>query len=275
MCFYVIPQFICSFAEDFKTKKMKKLVLLLNVLLASLIHSQVGINTTAPTQTLDVNGDARIRNLPTLTSPTVSALFSDENGVLGKATISPQSQIAFYTASSNIPFTASSFNAGTDQVVPIVSSYATLNTIGTTVPTTGNVRISQTGTYMLSASVAPFLAINEDTTTTPPPNSTTITCNGDGLYVYMAINIDISTNGGTSWTSVSGGRPMFPRVVSLSRTYSFTAPSVIKQLNAGDLVRVRFYRSTAGSVTQGCSVSSIELSNTYGSKPFTLGITKL
>ncbi|PWW20603.1 hypothetical protein [Chryseobacterium sp. AG844] len=115
---------------------MKKLVLLLNVFLASVMYSQVGINTTAPTNTLDVNGDARVRNLPTLTSPTVSPLFSDENGVLGKATISPQSQIAFYTFNNDIPFTASSFNAGTDQVVPIVSSNATLNTIGTTVPTT-------------------------------------------------------------------------------------------------------------------------------------------
>ncbi|PWW20602.1 hypothetical protein [Chryseobacterium sp. AG844] len=74
---------------------------------------------------------------------------------------------------------------------------------------------------MLSASVTPYLAIYAEATTTPAPNSTTTySCGSDGLYVYMAINIDISTDGGTSWTSVSGGRPMFPRVVSALRNYS-------------------------------------------------------
>ncbi|PWW20604.1 hypothetical protein [Chryseobacterium sp. AG844] len=43
---------------------MKKLVLLLNVFLCSLIYSQVGINTTTPTQTLDVNGNGRFRLIP-------------------------------------------------------------------------------------------------------------------------------------------------------------------------------------------------------------------
>jgi hypothetical protein len=227
------------------------------------VYSQVGINTTAPTRTIDVNGDARIRSLPTLTSPTVSPLFSDENGVLGKATISLQSQIAFYTSNDTFTFVASSYNAGNDQIVPILSSHATLNTIGVTVPATGNINISQTGTYMLSGSITPILAISSG---------------GDG-YAYMAVNLEVSTNGGTSWTSISGGRSMFPRVTTgVDRTYSFVIPSVLKQLNAGDLVRIKFYRTSTdppASTLQGSSVSGITLANGFGAPSFTFAITKL
>lgn len=54
---------------------MKKLILLLSLP----IYSQVGIGTTAPTETLDVNGTARVRNL---TNGTVQ---SSSTGVLSVA----------------------------------------------------------------------------------------------------------------------------------------------------------------------------------------------
>ncbi len=139
---------------------MKKIILCSGIVFSIPVFSQVGINTSNPTNTLDVNGTTRVRNLGTLTSSTVSALFADENGVLGKANMAPQSQIAFYAFKNDMPYTAASYNAGTDQVVQIQNSQMVLNTIGTTVPSTGNVRISQSGVYMISGSISPTLGIN-------------------------------------------------------------------------------------------------------------------
>ena len=89
----------------FKTKNMlKKSSLLYLLFLSSHTYAQVGINITTPTETLDVNGTARVRSLPddgtigirTTPSGTASAnadqlftakspLVVDANGVLGKA----------------------------------------------------------------------------------------------------------------------------------------------------------------------------------------------
>ncbi|MBP1164476.1 hypothetical protein JOE44_001360 [Chryseobacterium sp. PvR013] len=240
---------------------MKKIILVGYVLCSAMASSQVGINTATPTNTLDVNGTTRIRDLTLLTSPTISALYADQNGVLGTANITPQSQVAFYTTASTMSYNAANYNTGATQIVQIQSSHAVLNTIGTTVSTIGQVTIGQTGNYMLSGSVAPSLTINND---------------GDG-YAYMAVNLEVSTDGGSSWTSVTGGRPMFPRVgVGVTRIYSFTMAPVIKSLNAGNLIRVIFYRTKDGGGTlQGSSMSSIDLSFGYGSPTYTLSLNKL
>lgn len=240
---------------------MKKIILIGYVLCSALASSQVGINTTTPTNTLDVNGTTRIRDLSLLTSPTISALYADQNGVLGTANIAPQSQVAFYTFGGTLSYNAANYNTGTTQIVQIQSSHAVLNTIGTTVSTIGQITIGQTGNYMLSGSVAPSLTINND---------------GDG-YAYMAVNLEVSTDGGSSWTSVAGGRPMFPRVaVGLARAYSFTTAPVIKPLNAGNLIRMIFYRTKDGSNNpQGSSMSAVDLTSIHGASSYTLSLNKL
>ncbi|MDR4952826.1 hypothetical protein REB14_11625 [Chryseobacterium sp. ES2] len=93
----------------------------------------------------------------------------------------------------------------------------------------------------------------------------------------MAVNLDISTDGGASWQSISGGRPMFPRVVvGVGRSYGFAIPSVLQQLNAGDFVRLNFYRTKDGAGTlQGSSLSSVKLADSYGAPVYTLSLTKL
>ncbi|MDR6487476.1 hypothetical protein J2799_001981 [Chryseobacterium vietnamense] len=220
----------------------------------------VGIATTTPSTTLDVNGNARVRNLATLTSSTISAVYADENGVLGKSNVSPQSQVSFYTSNSTSSYNATNYNSGIPQTVQIQSSDSSLNTIGTTVPATGNIAISQGGTYMLSGSITPSLSMNND---------------GDG-YAYMAVNLDVSTDGGASWNSVAGGRPMFPRVSTVSRQYTFSISPVIKALNPGDLIRIVFYRTKdAGNNLQGVSMSALILSSGFGSPTYTLSISKL
>ena len=55
---------------------MKKIFL---ILLPTIIFSQVGINTATPTQTLDVNGTVRVRDLPTGSKDNY-LVVSNENG---------------------------------------------------------------------------------------------------------------------------------------------------------------------------------------------------
>lgn len=59
---------------------------LLFLLLSIFIPAQVGINTTEPTKTLDVNGTVRVRDIPLLTNKYV--LLSDEEGNLTKILLS-------------------------------------------------------------------------------------------------------------------------------------------------------------------------------------------
>lgn len=114
---------------------------------------------------------------------------------------------------------------------------------------------------MISGSITPILNFNND---------------GDG-FGYMAVNIDVSTNGGTTWTPFSGGRPIFTRVsVGGTRNYSFTIPTVVKVLNEGDLIRIKFYRTaTTDGTLQGSSFGGISLDSSYGAPTFTLSVTKM
>lgn len=66
---------------------MKKLKILIFIGLSQFALSQsgnVGINTTAPTSTLDVNGDARIRKIDSASSVPNYILTSNDNGVIQK-----------------------------------------------------------------------------------------------------------------------------------------------------------------------------------------------
>ncbi|MCJ7932332.1 MAG: complement C1q domain-containing protein [Chryseobacterium sp.] len=59
----------------------KNLIILATVLVSNIVFSQVGINTPSPTQTLDVNGTARIRQTPVAsTLGTSKLLITQTNG---------------------------------------------------------------------------------------------------------------------------------------------------------------------------------------------------
>ncbi|MGV0924495.1 hypothetical protein [Empedobacter tilapiae] len=221
-------------------------------------QGRVGIGVITPTQSLDVNGRTRIRNTDILTSTTVSPIFVDENGLVGKANISPQSQIAFFTSTSTLTFTPSNYNTGSDQIVPITSSNQSLNTINATIPSTGNIRINQSGNYLIGASLNFGLR-------SPATDA----------KIFMALNIDVSRNGGTSWTSISGARPIFVLYWSAGMNQSYTLPTVINNFNVGDLIRIKFYRTFAGTSPQGDNLDQISLQAGYGAPSFTLSLTKL
>jgi len=63
---------------------MKKLILLLFPIIT---FSQVGVNTTSPSATLDVNGDLRVRQIPTVNA-TQYVLTVDDNGNVKKVAVS-------------------------------------------------------------------------------------------------------------------------------------------------------------------------------------------
>jgi len=60
---------------------MIKLLIFVLLIATDLAFGQVGINTTQPTETLDVNGTARIRSLSSI--PNGSVLVADSEGVIG------------------------------------------------------------------------------------------------------------------------------------------------------------------------------------------------
>lgn len=62
---------------------MKKNLMAL-ILFPSIVFSQVGINTTTPTNTLDVNGDLRVRQIDVATETPEYILAPDANGVITK-----------------------------------------------------------------------------------------------------------------------------------------------------------------------------------------------
>lgn len=66
----------------------------------SLVSAQVGINTTNPTKDLDINGELRIRNLPSQTDNTL--LTTDSDGNIGKSRVYVISDINSTIATENV-----------------------------------------------------------------------------------------------------------------------------------------------------------------------------
>ncbi len=64
---------------------MKKLLIIVTLLLVSFTQAQIGVNTTSPTKTLDINGELRIRNTPTEGAIPSTTLAVDDNGNVVKS----------------------------------------------------------------------------------------------------------------------------------------------------------------------------------------------
>ncbi|MDN3692874.1 hypothetical protein QWZ06_11575 [Chryseobacterium tructae] len=64
-----------------------KIYFLMTTLLSLSAYSQIGVNTTTPTKSLDVNGELRVRILPNQSAPNVTKLItSDTNGNIQETT---------------------------------------------------------------------------------------------------------------------------------------------------------------------------------------------
>lgn len=63
---------------------MKKNLLLGAFILFSCLNAQIGIKTSTPTNSLDINGDVRIRKIDNTSSTPTHVLVPDQNGVIYK-----------------------------------------------------------------------------------------------------------------------------------------------------------------------------------------------
>jgi microcystin-dependent protein len=68
-------------------KKMKAIIITMMLLSVRIAFSQVGVNTNSPTKALDVNGEAKVRNLPLSTSDNNFKVSTDSEGNLYKIKI--------------------------------------------------------------------------------------------------------------------------------------------------------------------------------------------
>ena len=186
-------------------------------------EGKVGIGITTPNESLDVNGKVRIRSLDQLTNNNVYVVYADENGVLGKTAISPVSKLAFYTSKTLLNSSATTFNNGYEQVIPIQSTDTEINTIGNTL-VNNYVKINEAGTYLIGGSV-----------------NFTLSSSTVDSKIYTAINIQRSTDNGNTWTSISGARPVFAMFSNTKMINSYTLPITIGNLNPNDLIKIVFF----------------------------------
>lgn len=224
-------------------------------------EGKVGIGTTTPTQSLDVNGRTRIRNTDELTSTNVSALYVDETGLVGKANIAPQSKVAYYSSTSSIDFIPSDFNEEVIQIVPIDSSHEKINSIGAVVPSLGQIQITESGNYMINSSINLLLKSASGTT--------------GNEKVYIAIQVDKSTDNGANWTTITGMRPISQLHWGPGTYITYNVPTIINYLEAGDLIRLKFYRTRSGSTPQGVDLELLKAGHAFGAPTFTLSLSKL
>lgn len=211
---------------------------ILFVLLPTVLFSQVGINTTSPTETLDVNGTLRIRqtDIGSTVSAKDSLLVVDGNGVLKRTNSSEilnqakartivlnrEDAVALSTANNtfyNLPL-------GTAHVQITDSAFFTV--IGN-----GKIKVLQSGVYLISGELS----------------LTNMPSGGRKFILGLFVN-------GIRRAYLSRG------YASLSSTdYWGTTGFVMYSLNANDVIDVRYVLNNGGT--------------TLNSNFLNIGVTKL
>ncbi|WP_333663341.1 hypothetical protein [Chishuiella changwenlii] len=239
---------------------MKKAFILIALLLVcNEVYSQVGINTNDPTESLDVNGKMRIRDTPTLSSASANSLYVDENGVIGKSDLTPTPPQITFVSSIETTNVVNNFNAGNTIQLPVTSANLSLNSLNSTI-LNNSIRIPSAGIYQLTG------ALNISLSTGAINNR-----------VYLAFNIQRSINNGSTWTSVSGARPVFIMADNTEISYNSVLPQSTVELNENDLLRLVIYRTRLPNGTlQGSNltVGNITQNIDHGSRSFVLSLSK-
>ncbi|MDK7374319.1 hypothetical protein QP519_01995 [Weeksella virosa] len=218
---------------------------------------QLGIGTTLPSESLDVNGGVRIRVLDSIPDPKAIPIYIDENGLVGMADFTKVA--TFIVSDKNYVVEPGPFNSGTPYILPINSDDLKKNTLKVTT-SSNNAIIPEDGVYLISSSVAARLLFNPADTQ---------------KYGYIAFSIDIKRNGESTWTTVSGGRKTFFRVTNPLED-NYTIPTAIVRLDSGSSVRVKMFRTKDSSGNlQGASILTSYIGGVNRHRGFTLNIKKL
>jgi len=240
-----------------------------NTLSVDAANHRLGIGTSAPTAKVDINGNLKIRDTEFLSASNVSPLFVDANGLIGKSTAPSDTKVAFYSSRFTIlnanagSALLNSINNGDLQVVPILSQHQIINTLAGTTVTNNVLNIKEEGYYQIGGGINFSLTLAKD------------------QRFFVAINIQKSTDNGSTWTSISGIRPI---IISAATTatpvlinYPQVISSVIEKLTPNDLLRMVYYRTKASEILQGDSATALGISSIsdYGILSYTFSISKL
>lgn len=266
-----------------------KIYSLIIILLPFFISAQIGINTTSPSATLDIiskgnTGTTKALKISDSTNPTPNELITIlDNGNLGinKSNPSGKLHIVGNGITNDVLFLE---NLQGGNALTGYSNLLINNTTGKVVKSTGvstvmtNYRSStpqaldQTST---SGQLITFLSTDSqiETATTFNSATSTFTILEGGVYMisgfigfnafrpdfntatqYVAVNLyfEYSTNGGTSWTQLTGIRSTYVGIAAGTGT-AIQVPSTIVTLSANTMLRFIIQRPglTINGVSNG------------------------
>ena len=227
-------------------------------------EGNLGIGTDTPAEKLDIAGKVRIGSTPELAEIDAKPLFIGGNGVIG--TLKDAGPKTTYIDAVNVFTTSnnnllSDFNSGNHILIRFgpINDNIRLNTLNATVNAT-SVIIKQSGFYQLNASLA------------------TAVDTSSNLNIFQVFNVEKSSDGGATWTTVSGTRTvsLVPSNLNGFRIYC-VLPAIVTQLQANDRLRMVTFRPAANGTLLGGTLDAISINGSVeqGTKGFTFGLTKL
>ncbi|MDR4953966.1 hypothetical protein REB14_17430 [Chryseobacterium sp. ES2] len=199
----------------------KNLLLLTTVLASSIFFAQVGINTPSPTQTLDVNGAARVRQTPAAsTLGTSNLLISQANGDIYQ--IAPNA----VTAQLKIPTTVLSVRLATPGTTLLpggnainVVNYDTIDivpqaSIGSWNAATNTFTVNTAGVYQISGSIQLSDFSNASAnfsivTTAYIQNAGGLTLAGNKYSVNQVLSLKLNAGDTVKCNIITGGADTF------------------------------------------------------------------
>ncbi|SUP53746.1 Uncharacterised protein [Weeksella virosa] len=225
---------------------------------------RVGVGTTEPTESLDIDGKARIRNTNTLDSETVSPLLVDESGLVGKA--KELSIFSYFNTDEDPPYVHEfkHNSKNTPWVLPFTeedlqdNTMQDFNSLYFTVTDNHELVVPAKGNYLISGSAIPVLVFDSN----------------DGVeFAHVFYDIEMKKEGETKWKSITGGKKAYPRKHLSFVFCSITFPTTIVALEPGTLLRMSIYSSNNSNQTN--EPDNLTIDKYYHNPWFTLDIVKL
>lgn len=209
------------------TRFMKKYLLLFAILIVTnILNAQVGINTSDPKATLDINGNIKIRNIPQITSLSTNQtiLLRDTNSVTGDFEIKEISSDVLVIANANV-FYGSKTGSNSLISLSLGGGWAKVNLTGATDTKLGSPALFTEGVY--TASQAGIYAVNYEYQFTA----------GISLELLGGKRLGLIKNATTIWDEkpFEGVRVFLLGVINLANVpLTSTKLTSLVQLNTGD-----------------------------------------
>ncbi len=252
----------------FNKKNMRKKTLTLGLILAyGILSAQVGINTNNPTNSLDINGDIRIRKADKLSGNSIQPLYINSEGIVGLIPESTQVTSRIFSAiASNTNIVENNntqlnnFNEGRDNYINLEQSFIKENTLSIS-SSGGFYKFNESGTFLLNLYINFKITVEEST-----------------ADAYMLAIVETRKQGESVWNTIVANRLVLRNegYVRVSRPMVF--PSKIVKVEKGSELRLVFRRTrTETGSLQGSKLSYLKVGSepSYGLEGVSLMISKL